>query len=603
MPDNTIAQIKQKLTELHDGDEQQLSVVFSEKDRVIVEAPAGYGKTTTMISRIAYLFATEQIPNPKRILGLTFSVNAALKVKRDVAEKLPSLIRMQNNPRLIVEKAVITNYHGFCKMILKKYGYLLNTILRRDVNDFTAIGDSEIKNTAEINGLISQDNYRIINCIETEIKQAVFPEDYSGYNSLIVEKLLPKGYITHNAVILFTLEILLKFPEVRKFYQHFFSLMIVDEFQDTNIIAWELIKLLITEKTKLLFLGDSLQRIYGFIGAIPDIIKIATEEYHMTAIPLTKNYRFNDNNGMLLLDKNIRRNAQYGFNTCIADEEVAPLKAFWGNSPQDEATQIVEKIKKIIESEPKEKIAILCRSRNKNFDLIEQLLNENSINYFYGVFKDDDPKYVAFHKDCFTKFSNRFGKNKRITVLSLQNFVDEIKNKYSDEEDVIYQSLTRLLEALIKKVSVDYSALSVEDRYNYILDIFENRQLKQAMEYVDVNIILTTIHGAKGLEWAYVFLPDLERWIFPGYPICKICNNRNLKCDKSKCKLPDNIDKSFENSMIDELSVFYVGVTRARKQVFVSASQSRVSYKNEIIPSVFSCFANLSGIKLVNAKE
>ena len=153
MPDNTIAQIKQKLTELHDGDEQQLSVVFSEKDRVIVEAPAGYGKTTTMISRIAYLFATEQIPNPKRILGLTFSVNAALKVKRDVAEKLPSLIRMQNNPRLIVEKAVITNYHGFCKMILKKYGYLLNTILRKDVNDFTAIGDNEIQKTAEINRL------------------------------------------------------------------------------------------------------------------------------------------------------------------------------------------------------------------------------------------------------------------------------------------------------------------------------------------------------------------------------------------------------------------------------------------------------------------
>ena len=471
MPENTIAQIKQKLTELHDGDEQQLSVVFSEKDRIIVEAPAGYGKTTTMISRIAYLFATEQIPNPKRILGLTFSVNAALKVKRDVAEKLPSLIRMQNNPRLIVEKAVITNYHGFCKIILKKYGYLLNTILRKDVNDFTAIGDNEIQKIAEINGLLSQDDYRLINCIETDIIQAVFPKEYLDYNSLIIEKLLPKGYITHNAVILFTVAIFLQFPEVRTFYQHFFSLMIIDEFQDTNIIAWELIKLLITEKTKLLFLGDSLQRIYGFIGAIPDIIRIATEEYQMNAIPLTKNYRFNNNIGMLLLDKNIRRNAQDGFNFCIANEDVAPLKAFWGTSPQDEASQIVEMIQKILESEPEEKIAILCRSRNKNFDLIEQLLNEKSINYFYGVFKDDDPKYVAFHKDCLIKFSNRFGKNKRITVLSLQNFVDEIKESYSDK-DVIYQSLARLLEALIKKVSIDYSALSVEDRYNYILDRF-----------------------------------------------------------------------------------------------------------------------------------
>ena len=279
------------------------------------------------------------------------------------------------------------------------------------------------------------------------------------------------------------------------------------------------------------------------------------------------------------------------------------MKAFWGNSPQDEATQIVEKIKKIIESEPKEKIAILCRSRNKNFDLIEQLLNENSINYFYGVFKDDDPKYVAFHKDCFTKFSNRFGKNKRITVLSLQNFVDEIKNKYSDEEDVIYQSLTRLLEALIKKVSADYSALSVEDRYIYILDIFENRQLKQAMEYIDASIILTTVHGAKGLEWDYVFLPDLERWVFPGGSVCSKCLNKFSLCSMHKCKLPDKINDDFNNAVLDELSVFYVGVTRAKKQVFVSASKKRIKNSGDLTPSDFSCFVNLSGIKLVNAKE
>jgi DNA helicase-2/ATP-dependent DNA helicase PcrA len=57
-----------------------LKLFFLDSPRLLVEAPAGYGKTTTMISRIAYLFASGHIPNPKRILGLTFSVNAALKV-------------------------------------------------------------------------------------------------------------------------------------------------------------------------------------------------------------------------------------------------------------------------------------------------------------------------------------------------------------------------------------------------------------------------------------------------------------------------------------------------------------------------------------------
>ena len=104
MTNATLAEIKEKISVQHEGDEKQLEVIFSDSLRLIVEAPAGYGKTTTMISRIAYLFASGGIPNPKRILGLTFSVNAALKVKREVAEKLPVLLGSQNSPVALGEK-------------------------------------------------------------------------------------------------------------------------------------------------------------------------------------------------------------------------------------------------------------------------------------------------------------------------------------------------------------------------------------------------------------------------------------------------------------------------------------------------------------------
>ena len=124
MPNAILAELKAKISKQHEGDEKQLEVIFSDSPRLIVEAPAGYGKTTTMISRIAYLYASGGIPNPKRILGLTFSVNAALKVKREVAEKLPVLLGEQNSPVAIGEKVTVTNYHGFCKGVLKKYGYL-----------------------------------------------------------------------------------------------------------------------------------------------------------------------------------------------------------------------------------------------------------------------------------------------------------------------------------------------------------------------------------------------------------------------------------------------------------------------------------------------
>ena len=60
--------LKAQIKDLHENDEKQLDVIFTESPRVIVEAPAGYGKTTTMISRIAYLYASGRIPNPKKVL-------------------------------------------------------------------------------------------------------------------------------------------------------------------------------------------------------------------------------------------------------------------------------------------------------------------------------------------------------------------------------------------------------------------------------------------------------------------------------------------------------------------------------------------------------
>ena len=79
-------------------------MIFSDSPRIIVEAPAGYGKTTTMISRIAYLFATGRIPNPKRILGLTFSVG---RNKKAIAE----YIRNQLTADKMSDQMTIKEYY------------------------------------------------------------------------------------------------------------------------------------------------------------------------------------------------------------------------------------------------------------------------------------------------------------------------------------------------------------------------------------------------------------------------------------------------------------------------------------------------------------
>lgn len=594
--------IKEKISKQHEGDERQLSVIFSEQSRVVVEAPAGYGKTTTMISRIAYLFATGKIPNPKRILGLTFSVNAALKVKREISEKLPILMNEKNNPALVGEKATVTNYHGFCKSILKKYGFLLSDTLREDINLFKAIGDNEIPKLPEICSQISVAEQNKINELEGQIKNGSCPEneDIWYYNDLIIRFLLPMGYITHNAVILFALELFSKFPQVKCFYHNYYLLVIVDEFQDTNGIAWELLKSLISEKTQLLFLGDPLQRIYGFIGALPNIMDIATKEYQMTHVTLNQNYRFRNNREMLKLDANIRFNAQNEFKVDITDSE-AELSAFWGAKQEDEAKQVVDKINRLLKDNPNTKIAILCRGRNPNAGVIENELTNRDIKYFYGMFTDEDQDYVSFHIKCQELFISKYGKSKSITKKSLISFTETLKKVYETYQNKTISSLIALLDALIEKVAMDYAGLSQEEKYTLLMDIFENRQLKQAMEYVDTNVVITTIHGAKGLEWEYVFLPDIERWIFPNYFTCKECLNIYRNPQNYRCILPDTISNVTMTSLLDELSVFYVGITRARKQVYASASGER--YSNGPKPSVFSCLVNISGIKLVDAKK
>ena len=604
MPSTSLKIIKDKIAAKHEGDDKQLEVIFSDTSRLMVEAPAGYGKTTTMISRLAYLFATGKIPNPKRILGLTFSVNAALKVKREVAEKLPALLGSHNSSLAISEKATITNYHGFCKGILKKYGYLIADALRKDINLFRAVGDTEIEKLAPLKAVLTSNESMHLKEVDAIIKEAHIPnsEEIHLYNSIVIKKLLPLGYITHTAIILFVLELFESNAEVANFYQSLYPIIVVDEFQDTNCIAWSLLETIISDQTQLLFLGDPLQRIYGFIGALPDIMSIASEKYNMTRITLSKNYRFRDNTEMLKLDRNIRANATSYFAPAIPEDDLASLPGFWGKTQQDEADQITSKVQDLLK-EKNSKIALLFRSRGKNSEKVEEQLIIKKIPYFYGMFTDEDLDYIEFHNKCHAVFINRFESNKSINKRSLTSFSNETKKQYAEKQDKIVYSLLRLLDAFVEKVAIDYADLLPEDKYMLLLDVFENRQLKQAMEYVDSQVILSTVHGAKGLEWDYVILGDIERWVFPSYYICKACESRFNQPNKGCCILPSPLPKEFRDLVLDELSVFYVGITRAKKQIYVSASSKRLdSFGNEK-DSVYSCMVRMPGVKLVKANS
>lgn len=590
-----------KLLELHNGDQKQLDVILSDTNRLIVEAPAGYGKTKTLISKIAYLILTKQVPVNKKILALTFSVNAAYNMKNEVVNILPTLLANNENLKTsdIEGKVYVSNFHGLCRRILKKYGYLLSKELK-NIDQLINIDDSSENNLNKFNINLLEDEKKLVKDISIaskEYKEKYIKENYLQYNNIIKTKYIEKGVISYNSIITLTIELLNKFKNIRSFYTKFFPIIIIDEFQDTNILNWTFIQLLINKESKLVFLGDSLQRIYGFIGAIPNLIDLTLELFDMEYIALEKNYRFENNDEMLLLEKNIRENAKKPINPSIKKDANVNFKLY--KNQIDEAFGIVNQIRELQSKNIKCKIAILVKQRGSNINLILEALKYNDIKFFFGLFTDEDQRYIRFHETCLNKFYSIFiEENRSFSKKNIEFYLNEIKKEYNNVSDAMNNSLFKLLHAFLEKIVNEFKGLQNSDKYRIIMDTFMNKSLRQNLDILDDNVIVTTVHGAKGLEWDYVILPDMEKNQFPNYK--GLCNRNN-------CIFGDNcifsVNENNEVEFLEELSVFYVAVTRAKKEVFFTASQ-RSFVREDFQPETnISCLLRLPGINIKQTNE
>lgn len=597
MQDNIIELIKSD----HEGDEKQIEVILTDRKRVVVEAPAGCGKTKTMVSKVLYIISSKRLNQNKKLLALTFSVNAAYKMKKDISEKLPQMgVKNIFTPADINRKIAITNYHGFARRILSLYGYLLDENLK-NINDYRAVNEENDRLIEDYNLILTEEEQTIL----IEFSNAIKDSDvkristyYANYYDILITKFLPNNCITYNGYLLLCRKLLCLREELKIFYQKLYPFIIIDEFQDTNILSWEIVKLLVSDETELFFMGDSLQRIYGFIGAIPNLINTAVKKFDMTKIILAKNYRFRNNADMLLLDKNIRLNAENYLDPVIEANANVSLDLL--NTQEEEANWVANKVSHLLVDYHEDKVAILVQQRGVNINMIMQALEDRAIDYFYALFSDEDDLYLDFHKIVLKEIFNELKdtKSNRITKRLLRRIFDKVKKHYSNNTDPIIYSLLMLTEVFFEKICVEYSFLTNEERLAYINDTFENRALKQNMEYITSKVIVSTVHGAKGLEWGRVIMPDMEPYIFPNfYGLCGNCNfrtGRDVSGDYCRIEISDHDQKSF----IEELSVFYVGVTRARKEVFFSASKKRYNNQNEEKNSYISCLLTLPGIAI-----
>ncbi|WP_314004109.1 UvrD-helicase domain-containing protein [Gemella morbillorum] len=276
--------------------ENQLKAILKTQGAVMVIAGAGSGKTRVLTNRIAYLIAEKNVLE-SNILAITFTNKAAKEMK----ERIYNLVGETS------KYIWINTFHSMCVRILRQHIDLLGYN-----KNFTILDTSEqktiIKNIVkELN--LSEDSYQPNNILKiisnsknsmisvNEMKaQARFgfmknvAEIYEYY-----QKYLKKNSVLDfDDLMLKTIVLFEKHPEVLAIYQNKFEYIHVDEYQDTNVIQYKLIKMLSEVHKNICVVGDDDQSIYSWRGACSDnIINFEKDYEDVEVIFLDQNYRSN----------------------------------------------------------------------------------------------------------------------------------------------------------------------------------------------------------------------------------------------------------------------------------------------------------------------
>ena len=274
----------------------QYEAVTQKDGPVLILAGAGSGKTRVITYRIAYMIRECGI-DPYRILAITFTNKAA----REMLERTQGLIDGK------VSGMWISTFHSCCGRILRIHGELLgytrNFIIYDDSETKTVIKDClKQKNLDDkrfpvnmVRSVISKAKDEML--WPADFRNTVSPNDRNGQIMADLYEMYQETLEQNNAMdfddmILKTVELFRRFPDVLEMYQERFRYIMVDEYQDTNKAQFELIRLLADRYKNLCVVGDDDQSIYSFRGA--DIGNILNFEKHYTnckVIKLEENYR------------------------------------------------------------------------------------------------------------------------------------------------------------------------------------------------------------------------------------------------------------------------------------------------------------------------
>lgn len=606
---------------------QQLAVDTTEGPLLIL-AGAGSGKTTVLVNRVEHIISS-RLATPWQVLAITFTNKAAGELR----ERLVNAIGDEANDIWAY------TFHSCCSRILRRFGERIgytNHFTIYDTDDSRrvmkqcqkqlGIEDKLINHKsilAEISrakdSLISPDEYKQTS--QNDFRKSKIAECYEMYQ----KELKKSDAMDFDDIIFNTVKLLEENEDVRDLYQTQFKYVMVDEYQDTNHAQYVLTSLLADKYKNICVVGDDDQSIYRFRGAtIENILSFENHYKGAKVIRLEENYRSTQNildGANAVISHNKNRKGKTLFTRSGSGDKIVYKTVM---SESEESQYIIDEIIKNVDNGMKySDHAILYRVNAQSRNL-EVMLTKSGISHrIIGGHRFFDRKeikdivsYLAVINNPSdnvrlqriinvpkraigdTMFANvleiatglgmsafevceradEFQKTSR-SASKLMGFTKMIRDFQECIEDGM--GLNDLLQEVLEKTKyLDFLHEDIEtydDRVNNIKELSsmfikyeeesEDANLSEFLEDValisDIDsynededaVVLMTLHSAKGLEFPVVFIPGMEEGIFPG-----------------------NQSMFSEEDLEEERRLAYVGITRAKKKLYLISSQQRMLY-------------------------
>ncbi len=607
----------------------QREAVLTTDGPLLILAGAGSGKTRVLTYRIAHLIEDKRV-HPQSILSLTFTNKAAKEMRH----------RVEQLTHLHVDSMWIGTFHAMCLRILKQHAALIGYTRDFTIYD-TQDQRSVIKDILKVQQISDETlSHKFVHGRISDCKNAsILPEHYIlHHGNKHKEKLVHEVYEAYekrlkqaNAMdfddlILKALMLLKCQPEVLSHYQDRFQYILVDEYQDTNRTQYELIRLLASKHQNLCVVGDNDQSIYSWRGAdMRNILDFEKDFSKAKVILLEQNYRSTqtilDVANAVIVNNKDRKDKKLWTDNHSGEK----VKLYTARDEKDEAFYVISQIEKAHNEGGSrfEDHAVLYRT-NAQSRAYEDILRRFNIPYkivgglkFYdrkeikdvmaylrlvantaddislfrvlgspkrgigdgtldklrAVQEDDQSLYetmlMAVEQNDLgeralkplRKFVNEFEGYRRASetlgfVELYERMIHESGYLKSHELENTVESKSRI-ENIKEMASVlsDYKTRSPEGSLSEFLSEI-TLMSDQDMVAEDKGFIwLMTLHAAKGLEFPYVYLVGLEDGLFP---------------------VQGSIDDP--ETLEEERRLFYVGITRAERQLTISCAQMRMQF-------------------------